>query len=341
MRVFDRLERIYRRSGANLPSGDARLSHGAEMEGYFWRVTDVARQRVLVVLCGVNRHPDGDWATVAVAAHPGAFVRSTVLDGARAATDRFLVAAGDNAFFADEHHVHVDLGDVALDLELSQQVAWPLKLGAGGIFSAIPFLGQYWQPHVLGGSVTGTAHVDGDDWVIHDAQVYAEKNWGPGFPQRWWWGQAQGFERPDVCVAFAGGLLTAGPLSATVGGVIARVGADVIRLAPPLSIVRSTTDGHRWEVHGRGHGYRINIVGEAVDQPHPLPVPIPAQRRNVATDDEHLAARLTLEITGRLNFHGTSHWAALEIGHRPTQADLNAPELAALPNGPDRAHPRQ
>ena len=155
VRVFDRLERIYRRSGANLPSGDARLSHGAEMEGYFWRVTDVARQRVLVVLCGVNRHPDGDWATVAVAAHPGAFVRSTVLDGARAATDRFLVAAGDNAFFADEHHVHVDLGDVALDLELSQQVAWPLKLGAGGIFSAIPFLGQYWQPHVLGDPLPG------------------------------------------------------------------------------------------------------------------------------------------------------------------------------------------
>jgi len=120
--------------------------------------------------------------------------------------------------------------------------------------------------------------------------------------------------------------LTAGPLSATVGSVIARVGDRAIRLTPPRSIVRSTTDGQRWEARGRGHGYRFHIVGDAVDLPHPLP--IPAHRRNVATDDEHLAGRLTLEITGHLSFRGISDWAALEIGRRPTDADLDATEPA-------------
>jgi len=121
---------------------------------HFLRVADVAG-RVLVVHCGVNQHPDGDWAAVVVAAHPGGFVRSTILDGAGAAADRFLFTAGDGAFSADEHHVHVALGDVAADIDLTRQMGWPLELGARGIFSAFPFLGQYWQPHHLGGAVNG------------------------------------------------------------------------------------------------------------------------------------------------------------------------------------------
>jgi hypothetical protein len=289
------------------------------MEGYFWRVTDVARERVLVVLCGVNRHPDGDWATVAVAAHPGGFVRSAVVPDARAATDRFLVTAGDGAFAATEAEVHVDLGDGArADLSLRQPVLWPRLLGGGGVFSMIPFLGQYWQPHVLGGSVHGTARIGGEAWAFDDADVYAEKNWGAGFPERWWWGQAHGFDRPDVCVAFTGGVLTAGPVSATVGGVVVRLGAHLIRLTPPLSVVRTSADRERWEVQARGLGYRVHIVGSATTDPHVLPVPLPAERRNVDTDFEHLAGELSVEVSGRVDYRGRSSLAGLEIGYRPS-----------------------
>ena len=317
--VLHRFDSIYRRTGANLPFGDPRPSHGAEMEGYFWRVTDVANERVLVVLCGVNRHPHGAWATVAIASHPGGFVRSAVLDGASADTDSFLVMAGDGAFRATETDVHIDLGpDACADLSLSRPVTWPLALGGGGIFSALPFLGQYWHPHLLGGAASGTARVGDQEWSIVDADVYAEKNWGAGFPERWWWGQAQGFDRPDVCVAFGGGLLTAGRFSAHVGGVVVRIGAKVIRLAPPLSRVRSEADGRRWEVRARGHGYRVNIIGQGVGEPHVLPVPLPAQRRNVDTDFEYLAGRLSLEVAGRVVYRGQSNLAALEIGHRLT-----------------------
>lgn len=329
MRAFAALDERYRRTGANLPFGDPRPSHGAEMEGYFWRVTDIARRRVLVVLCGVNRHPDGDWATVAIAAHPGQFVRSAVLSSATAAADRFHVTAGDGAFTATEHEVHIDLGrDARADLSLHQPVTWPRVLGGGGIFSAVPFLGQYWHPHILGGSVAGTAYIDDAAWAFDDADVYSEKNWGAGFPERWWWGQAQGFDRPDVCVAFSGGVLTAGRLSATVGGVIVRIGAHLIRLTPPLSIVRTETDGQHWDVRARGHGYRVHIAGDAVSEPHLLPVPLPAERRNVGTDFEHLAAHLYLEISGRLNYQGATDLAALEIGHRPTATDRSVEAVA-------------
>jgi hypothetical protein len=316
--VIDRLDALYRRTGANLPHGDPLPSHGAQMEGYFWRITDVAAARVVVVLCGVNRHPDGDWATVAIAADPGGFVRSAVLPRARARTDVFHVTAGDGAFNATATEVHLALGDDAVvDLSLDRVVGWPHALGGGGIFSAVPFLGQYWHPHVLGGSASGEASIGGEPWTFAGADVYAEKNWGAGFPERWWWGQAQGFERPDVCVAFGGGRLTMGRLAMTVGGAVVRVGDDVVRFAPPFASVHTEVEGHRWEVDARGHGCRLHLVGVGSGSPHVLPVPLPAERRNVDTDFEFLTARMTMELSGAVRFSGETRFAGLEIGDRP------------------------
>ena len=319
--MIDRLDAWYRRTGANLPHGDPLPFHGAQMEGYFWRVTDVESGRVVVVLCGINRHPAGDWATVAIAAAPGGFVRSAVLPFAHSRRDAFVVTAGDGAFRATAEEVHVDLGDGAVvDLSLDTTVGWPHALGAGGLFSAVPFLGQYWHPHVLGGAVSGQATVGTQHWSFRGADIYAEKNWGAGFPEHWWWGQAQGFERPDVCVAFGGGRLTAGPLAFTVGGAVVRVGDRVIRFAPPFSTVRSSTDGTRWVVDARGHGCKLHLVGVGVDRPHVLPVPLPAERRNIDTDLEFLTGELTMELTGAVQYRGVTSLAGLETGHRPASA---------------------
>jgi hypothetical protein len=290
------------------------------MEGYFWRVTDVATSRVIVVLCGVNRHPDGDWATVAIAADPGRIVHSAVFPRASARRDRFLVTAGDGAFRATAHDVHLAIGNAVVDLHIDRGVGWPLTLGGGGIFSAMPFLGQYWHPHLLGGDVSGSASFGGEQWRLVAAEIYAEKNWGAGFPEHWWWGQAQGFERPDVCVAFGGGRLTAGPLALTVGGVVARVGDDVVRFAPPFARVHSSTDGTRWTVDARTRRCRLHLEGIGAGAPHMLPVPLPAERRNVHTDAEFLTAQLSLDVTGSVQYSGVSELAGLETGYRPTAA---------------------
>jgi hypothetical protein len=119
-------------------------------------------------------------------------------------------------------------------------------------------------------------------------------------------------------VAFGGGRLTAGRLAMTVGGAIVRVGDDVIRFAPPLSTVRSSTDGSRWEVTARSRRCKLRLVGIGLGGPHVLPVPIPAERRNVDTDFEYLAGHMTLELTGAVNYSGETHLAGLETGYRPT-----------------------
>ena len=42
MTAFEPIAAAYRRSAAGLPGGDPRPTHGAEMEGYFWRFTLLA-----------------------------------------------------------------------------------------------------------------------------------------------------------------------------------------------------------------------------------------------------------------------------------------------------------
>ena len=63
----------YRSSGADLPFGSLTSRHGVAMEGYFWRFTDPAAQRVVIALIGVQRSRRGPWALVGLGAHPGQF----------------------------------------------------------------------------------------------------------------------------------------------------------------------------------------------------------------------------------------------------------------------------
>jgi tocopherol cyclase len=153
----------YRRTGADIPFGNPLPSHGTEMEGWFWRVSDEASGHVLIALCSVNRHPDGDWSTTAVGVHPGGVVRSAALSGARAENAPFRVTAGDDAgtFTVGADRVRFELGDLTLSMEFADRVLWPKAFGGGGVFSAIPFLNQYWHPYYLGGRASGTVEYAG------------------------------------------------------------------------------------------------------------------------------------------------------------------------------------
>ena len=313
---------VYRRTGADVPFGDPLPSHGCEMEGWFWRITDAASGRVVVALCSVNRNPDGDWATVAVALHPGGIVRSAALDDAETEQSRFTVRAGTGptgSLNASADRLRIDLDDVHLDLRFDDPFMWPKAFAGGGIFSSIPFLNQYWHPYRLGGKSSGTVEFSEASWSFDEARWYSERNWGAGFPERWWWGQAHDFGGDDVSVAFSGGLLKLGPLGRDVAGVVVRLGDRVIRVTPP-ALVHSHVSDARWTVRARGLRYQIDLDGDGTHlEPHVLPVPLAAERRNVDTDFEHLAGRLrcTVREFGRVVFEGTSELAGLEVGSLP------------------------
>lgn len=255
-------------------------------------------------------------------------MRAEARDGAWTDPDQLGVRGGTRAdtdehvFDADGQHLYVDLGSNArLDVEFHEITPWPHRMfGGSSLFQTVPGLNQYWHPWLLGGKASGTATFGDTTWEFHDADVYAEKNWGrEGFPESWWWGQAQGFADRDACVAFAGGVVTAGRLKAEVTGLVVRLpGGRVVRLGNPLiSPVHTRTSDEHWQLSGRGYGWRIKIEASApLDQAFVLPVPLPSEHRNVAGDLEHLAGNLTVSVHrfGRHIWTGSTTLAALEHG---------------------------
>ena len=228
----------YRATGADLPFGDQLRAHpGVRMEGYFWRFTAPPGDgRVVIALCGVNRADDGTWSTLGLAGHPNGFLRAVEHPEGWADPDRFGALAG-TAFHGAADSLHVDLGpDAGLDVRVADGVPWGRRsFGGSSFFQSVPALNQYWHPWLLGGSAHGTARLGGDEWELDGWRVYAEKNWGRGgFPDSWWWGQAQGFAEPEACVAFAGGEIESGPLRTEVTAVVVRLpGGRLLRLGNP------------------------------------------------------------------------------------------------------------
>ena len=306
---------FYRRTGADLPFGDPRGHHGVAMEGYFWRLADVAAGRAIVAFTGVSRDGDGrSWATIGLAAHPGDFVRTAVEQHAEADPRRLAVRVGD-ALIADEHGLDVDLGpDARLHARFAERVGWPRRaLGGVGLGHLVPGLAQYWHPHLLDARVTGEARLGERVVSLDGARAYAEKNWSPagGFPSDWWWGQ--GFPGEDVCVALAGGRL--GGLTA--GAVVVRIGGELVHAVSPPGPLRVRLGDGTWRLQARTLRDVVTVEGQAADAPYRLPVPVPRERRAQAgVSAMHLAGRLHVRVRRgrRTRFAGATELAGLERG---------------------------
>jgi hypothetical protein len=303
----------YRRTGADLPWGDPVARHGVPMEGWFWRLSDAASGCVVVVLCGLCRGRAGEWTMVSLASSPGGFVRTQLCPPARVDPGGRSIDVPGGVLRARPFELRLDLGEGArLEVALTGCHSWNGgAFGALGAGHAVPGLGQYWHPYLLGARAEGV--LNGEPLV---GAAYAEKNWGAGFPSRWWWGQAQGFDHSDVCVAFAGGDARLGPLAVSPTSIVARIGRDVLRFVPPAAAVSADVDG-AWRLRGRSARFAIEIDGDANGTaPHTLPVPLPGERRVVDGAVQHFNGRMGLVLRRgrRTVFRGESEVAALERG---------------------------
>jgi hypothetical protein len=311
----------YRRTGADLPWNDPVAPHGVAMEGWFWRITDAASGRAAIVLCGVCRGPAGEWTLVGLAGAPGGGVRYRLCGPATIGADGRTIDVAGGVLHADGDELRVDLGeDARLHARFASPTAWPRRRnGALGLGHLVPGLGQYWYPHLLGARVDGEMALDGSHWSFANARGYAEKNWGGGFPRRWWWGQASGVGDDDsACVAFAGGEVKVGALGLSPTAVVIRLNGDLLRLGPPFAHVQSDVSDGSWRLRARSARHTVELHADANGSvPHRLPVPVPAERRVVAGPSQYFTGRLAVDVRRgrRTVFSGESELAALERGN--------------------------
>jgi hypothetical protein len=282
------------------------------MEGWFWRFT-WPDGRAAVLLCGLC----GDWALVGMATSPGEW-RSVIVDAPEASGTGLRAGA---VLAAEPERVRLALApDGRLDAELRDLQRWPRRLWGGlGAAGWLPGLSQYWHPHVLRAAVSGTLVAGEERWDLADATAYAEKNWGNGFPSRWWWGEAHDFGGDPVTVAFAGGRALPG-LDAT--ALVVRLPGRLLRLGEPLiAPVRASVAPGEVRLSGRTALHRVLV--EATADPgaaHTLDVPVPGERRTVPWSHHHVGgARLRVRVTrrGRTVYEGESPNAGLELGRAP------------------------
>jgi tocopherol cyclase len=322
-----RLTAAYRRAGADPPFADPGRDHGSGVEGYYWRIVDAQRGRVLVVLCGVCRGPSGRWALVALAAHPGGIVRHAVTEPAAGDPRHFGLAAGE-LLEGSLHQLRVRLdGDHWVEATLRPVVRWPRRaFGALGVAQLVPGLAQYWHPVLLDAEVSGEACVSGQRLSLEGSRAYAEKNWGPAFAGRWWWGQAGSFPNGDVGVAFAGGRLPLLGAQPAATAAVVRLGERVLALRPPAARVCVSAGAMGWRLRMRSARYALELEGDAGrNTPHILPVPEPGHPRFEMRSQQLLAGDIALRLRrdSRTVIAAHSPLAGLELGdpsHEPPTA---------------------
>jgi hypothetical protein len=151
--------------------------------------------------------------------------------------------------------------------------------------------------------------------ALDGAHAYAEKNWGAGFAGDWWWGHAA-FGDDDASVSFAGGRIAVAGIRTAPTAVVVRLGTEVLRLVPPLALVRTEADATRWRVHARSARHDLLLEGEAGGAPHVLPVPVAAEHRTEPRAAQHLAGTVRLRVRrgGRTLLDAVSPLAGLERG---------------------------
>jgi len=233
---------------------------------------------------------------VTLASEPDGFERTQIVPVASISRERLRVDAG--PLQADERTLSVDLGR-RLEARFDAPRGWERPFGPLGPVQMVPWLGQYWAPHLLSARVAGAY----DGRSLDGTAVYAEKNWGAAFADHWWWGQGPG-------VAFAGGRIHG--VSPT--AVVAWTDRETVALAPPFARTVARAGHGEWHIRAASARWRIEIEGDASGGLR-LPVPLPRERRLELRSNHHLTGQLEARVwRGRRPWLHSSGLAGLEDG---------------------------
>jgi len=247
---------------------------------------------------------------------------------AAAPHDLSLRYDGDFSFAMTSTRHQGRLEGVTWDFRVRPEVGWGGRFGearqystAGWLAALGPLLSPHYQVLMSLGHATGWVEVEGVRSEFSEAPFYAEKNWGRGFPRKWWWLQCNAFD--DVTPSSQLTLTATGARRSLLagGGVLEReedVGLVGIHFEgefwPFPEVEWTVTPWGSWKITGAYEDMSCTIEAEADDAGCAVRVPSESGMVDGARETYNGRLRVTMMKAGREVVSATTRRACLETG---------------------------
>ncbi|CAN0907125.1 Tocopherol cyclase, chloroplastic [Linum grandiflorum] len=212
--------------------------------------------------------------------------------------------------------------------------------------AAFPVFEPHWQICMAGGLSTGWIEWGGERFEFKDAPSYSEKNWGGGFPRKWFWVQCNVFEGAsgEVALTCGGGLRQLpGPGEVFENAALIGVHHNGVfhEFVPWNGVVNwEISQWGYWYLTAENETHLVEVVATADDPGTTLRAPTSETGFAPACKDTCFG-NLKLQIwerrydgsKGKVILEVTSNMAALEVGGGPWfntwKGKTSLPEIAS------------
>lgn len=195
------------------------------------------------------------------------------------------------------------------------------QLATAGWLSYLPVFEPGWQVLMAHGLATGQMRWRGRDYDFENAPVYAEKNWGGAFPEKWFWLQCNAFaSEPSLSITAAGGVREVLLWKENAGIIgIHYQGQFYEFLSFKTAFTWHVEPWGYWQLTACSHQHRAIITGIAKDNGTYVRVPTKEGMQFLCRDTTHGELRVQMwEIeSDRPVLDATSQLAGLEVGGGP------------------------
>ncbi|KAM0933174.1 putative tocopherol cyclase [Dioscorea sansibarensis] len=199
-----------------------------------------------------------------------------------------------------------------------------------GWLAVFPVFEPHWQICMAGGLSTGWIEWDGERYEFENAPSYSEKNWGAGFPRKWFWVQCNVFEgaQGDVALTCGGGLRKLSGLADSyenVALIAVHYQGIFYEFVPWTGTVNwEVAPWGYWKLSAMNEKHMVEIEATTKESGSPLRAPT-AEAGFVTACKDTCSAILRLQLwerqydgsKGKIILDATSNMAAVEVGGGP------------------------
>lgn len=212
-------------------------------------------------------------------------------------------------------------------ITVDPQYGWGPRAGkqqsTAGWLAALPVFEPHWQIMMARGLASGWVEWNGQRTEFQAAPAYWEKNWGGGFPDRWFWVQCNSWDTAGCDAAFTAvgakrGILNLPSIKEDVGLIGVHFNGQFVELVPwSGSVSWDVAPWGRWTVSGRSEEYEALVEATCDNSGTPLRAP---------TADDGLAPRCRDSFFGRVRLRV---WRLNSGGRRQEPPLLDAQSSSA------------